>query len=104
MGVSYDEGYEKGMYREQWKQGINPAERGKGFGVKKYSTENCIYELRFEGWVGIHYTRKGQLDQGWVIGEQSREGSARGINHVCKVTGAIRPGKMGPAGGNANAQ
>ena len=49
MGVSYDEGYEKGMYREQWKQGINPAERGKGFGVKKYSTENCIYELRFEG-------------------------------------------------------
>ena len=28
---------------------INPAERGKGFRVKGYSTDNCIYELKFEG-------------------------------------------------------
>ena len=74
---------------------INPAERGKGFRVKEYSIENCIYELKFEGRVRTHCTRKGLLDQEWVAGEQDRDRSAKGINYVYEETGARRPGKRG---------
>ena len=34
IGISYNEDYMKTMYKEQQKQMINPAETGKGFGIK----------------------------------------------------------------------